>query len=247
MDTIATDTFSAKTLRLCALAGAASALSTLALILLPEQFPAVETMADRAARAASPLYRAYLLIYLVHPLLCLAAALAVAQQVRRQAPQLAGLALLGFAAWASAEFLQQCLSWVANIGLANAWSAPDASGRDTWTQLWPSYRLVWDALYLFLLYGFMLGNTAMALGLARGGAVQHWFGLAFGGAALLTLGLLSGEFGYPLPAGMFDWAYLVWQPAARLAVALWLWRLAARATPALSDGDAATRGAAAGV
>jgi len=218
-------------MRAAALAGAASALTTLALILLPRLIEPATTMEARAARFGDTLYRSYLLVHALHPLLALAAACAVAQWCRRHSPLLAVLAIGGFSAWAMAEALQQCMSWVAYQRLALAWPGADAARRADWAAVWTAYQVVWDALYLFLVVGFLVGNTALMAALLRGPAGQRWPALAFAGAALLTLDIVAAELGAGSllsgAAGM--WAYLAIQPAARLAVALWLWQRAADA------------------
>ncbi len=211
--------------RVAAVAGAASALTTLALILLPRFIEPALSMEARVGRWNDPLYRLYLSVHALHPLLTLAAACAVAFWCRRVAPLLGVLAMGGFAAWALAELVQQCMSMVAYQRLAEAWPAAAGSQREAWTSVWTAYRVAWDTLYLFLLIGFLVGNAALMFALLRAPAGSRWPAVAYLGGALLTLEILVTELGGPslLPGAVGQWTYLLFQPAARFAVACWLW------------------------
>jgi hypothetical protein len=87
------------------------------------------------------------------------------------------------------------------------------------------YDAIWDAMFLLLLIGFLVGNVLYAIATARGRGLTRALSFFYVGAAFLTLAGISGEFGGPtLPPAVSAWLYPLLQPAARVAIGVWLWR-----------------------
>jgi hypothetical protein len=56
--------------------------------------------------------------------------------------------------------------------------------------------------------------------------LTHIIGLFFLAASALTIALFAGELGLPLPESVTSWSYPAIQPLGRLALGVWLWRMA---------------------
>jgi hypothetical protein len=231
--------FSTSFYRGAAIASVLSALTTLGLIFLPRLYlPAP----DFDARMALGTNTAYLLrswIYLVHPFLVFTAALAVAARCRVRAGGAAALGLAGFALWAGTEAAQQALTKVAlDRTWRAAWPAADATARDVIRDHVAFYDVVWDAMFLLLLLGFLAGNVFLGAAVARTaqgeakaaarriGSLAMWVAGVLWAAAALTFVILLPELGGPALPGT-EWLYPLIQPAGRTMIGIWLWREAA--------------------
>lgn len=218
--------FSTGFYRAAALCSFASALTTLALIFLPELYSPVPDFEARMALVQNPWYQLRAWIYLLHPFLVLTAALAVALRCRFHAAGLAAVGLLGFLLWAGTEAGQQALTLVFfDRGIRAAWPEADAAARELLQARVAIYDALWDALYFLLLIGFFIGNVALALAAAAKSGSWRWLGAAYAAGAALTLLGLVPEFGGPvLWPELSAWLYPAIQPAARAYIGLWLWR-----------------------
>lgn len=229
--------FSPRFYRAAAIASWLSAATTLALIFLPRLYPPVPDFDARMALGTHPAYVLRSWIYFAHPFLVFTAALAVAARCRFHAAGAAVIGLAGFALWAATEAGQQALTKVAlDRTWREAWPLADQAARDVIRSGVAFYDVVWDAMYLLLLLGFLFGNAFLAAAVHRTGGsdgaprlLAHGTTAAFGAAAGLTLILLLPEFGLPLLPGT-AWLYPLIQPAGRVLIGLWLWRGADEAT-----------------
>jgi hypothetical protein len=94
------------------------------------------------------------------------------------------------------------------------------------------YDEVWDALYVLLLIGFVIGNSALATVFLRGRGLTRTIGVLLAAAVLLTFFYLLPELGIPVSLGpLAGWVYPAIQPLARVLIGVWLWRWAIEATP----------------
>jgi hypothetical protein len=216
--------FSTRFYRTTAICSFISAGTTLCLIFFPKFYGPAGSFDERVALIHQPLYQLRAWIYLLHPFVTLAAALGVATALRRIAagPMIAGF--LGFLLWAFTEAGQQAFALTVYHRWAAAYPQADAAGQEILRLQIASYDLVWDAMFLLLLLGFLVGNTLYACATIRGQGLTRIIGMFYFGAAFLTLFEISRELGGPtLPPLLETWLYPLLQPAARFTIGLWLW------------------------
>jgi Na+-driven multidrug efflux pump len=167
----------------------------------------------------------YAWVYLVHPFLTLAAALAVAMRLRREAASLVIPGLLAFLLWAATEAGQQALTMMAFNPWRLAWLAGDPAVRATMETRTAVYDGVWNAMYFLILIAFLIANVLYAAALWRGRGLTRVVAMLYFGAALLTALLILVELGGPgLPPAVGFWIYPLLQPLARTLIGVWLWR-----------------------
>ena len=227
--------------RVAAIASIISAITTLGLIFLPSFFePVPDGLAGRMQRVTDPAYQVRAWVALVHPFLTFTAAVGVALACRRVAPALALCGALSFGLWAITEAGQQTLTLSAFDDWRRAWLAGDAAVRATMELRVAIYDGLWDAAYLLLLIGIVLGSTmfsAILLGMRDG--LSRVVGGFFALAAIQSIFIVSGEVGGPaLPESLAFWVYPATQPIARALIGVWLMRVALRGEP---RGDASVR------
>jgi hypothetical protein len=212
--------------RVAAAASVLSAVTTLLLIFLPEWFAPAPDFAARMARVYDPPYQLRSWVYLLHPFLVFTAALGVFLLLRR-ATALALPGILGFGLWAATEAAQQCLTLFAFDRWRRAWLAGDAAVRASMEVRTAIYDGLWDAAYMLLLIGFLIGNTAFGAALVRMRGLDRVVGGFFLAAAALTASILLVDLGGPaIPEPLASWVYPAIQPLARVLIGVWLWRMA---------------------
>lgn len=218
-------TFPPAFFRTAALCSFASALTTLALIFLPQWYQPVADFDARMALLDNPAYVLRSWIYLLHPFLVVTAALAVAVRCRLCAPGAALAGLLGFLLWGVTEAGQQTLTLVAmDRTWRAAWPTADAAARELIRNHVAVYDVIWDAMFFLLLLGFLIGNVFLARAAWCRDRAGRWVSAAFAAAAVLTLLNLMPEFGVTVPfADATGWLYPVIQPAGRALIGWWLW------------------------
>jgi hypothetical protein len=225
-------TFSRSFFRAAALCSMLSAITTLALIFLPQWYPPGEGLAARMARVESPVYQLRAWIYLAHPFLTLTAGLAIAVRVRATAPGAALLGGLGFVLWSFTEAFQQTWTLFAFDAWRRAYLAGDASVRAQLPVQVAVYDGLWNAMYVLLLIGFALANLLLGLALLRNHRFTRLIGLLLLAACALTLHNFSGEVGGPTLSGApAMWVYALLQPAGRVLIGVWLWRASRETEP----------------
>ena len=218
--------------RTAAVFSAISAITTLGLIFLPGMFAPVEGFDGRMGRVHDGWYQLRAWIYLVHPFLTGFAGLALCLRIRSTASAAALVGVIGFSIWAFTEALQQCFTLFAFDQWRIAYVAGDEAIRAQMPTLTTLYDEVWDALYVLLLIGFIIGNSALASVFTRGSGLTRVIGVLLAGAVLLTFSYLLPEFGVPVSLGpLAGWVYPAIQPLARVLIGVWLWRWAIEATP----------------
>jgi len=202
-----------------------SAVTTLGLIFLPRLFAPVEGFEGRMARVHDGWYQLRAWIYLVHPFLTGAAGLAVCLRIRATSPAAAVVGAAGFAIWAFTEAAQQCFTLFAFDAWRTAYTAGDVAIHSQMATLTTLYDEVWDAMYVLLLIGFVIGNTALGLVFVRGRGMMRIVGALYLCAVVLTLFYLLPELGIPASLGPLEaWIYPATQPLARVLIGVWLWK-----------------------
>lgn len=93
------------------------------------------------------------------------------------------------------------------------------------------YDVIWDAMYLVVLLGFLAGSVFLALAVRRVAVSEpdarplgRWVCVALWAAAGLTALLLLPEFGVAIAIPGMAWLYPLIQPAGRALIGVWLWR-----------------------
>lgn len=208
-----------------------SAVTTLGLIFLPRMYRPVADFDARMALGEEPTYVLRSWIYLFHPFLVFAAATGLAARCRVRAAGAASLGLAGFALWAATEAAQQALTKVAlDRTWRAAWPTADQAARAVIREQVALYDIVWDAMYLLILIGFLAGNVCLALAVRRVAAAStgdpalgRWVSVALWAAAALTLFLLLPEVGVQVTLPGSQWLYPAIQPAGRALAGIWLW------------------------
>ena len=212
--------------RTTALCSIASALTTLLLIFLPRFYGPAASLDERVLFLDNPFYQLRAWTYLLHPFLVLAAALGVAAALWRRAASLVLPGFLGFLLWACTEAGQQTLTLTLFHRWARAWPQADGSAREILRTQIANYDALWDAMFLLLLLGFLIGNVLYGIACLRDHGLTRVLGAFYFGAAFLTLTGIVSELGGPtLPPFLNTWLYPLLQPAARLLIGLWLWRV----------------------
>jgi hypothetical protein len=214
--------------RTAAVCSMISAVTTLGLIFLPRLFTPMEGFEGRMARVHDGWYQLRAWIYLVHPFLTGTAGLAVCLRIRAAAPVAAVVGAAGFAIWSFTEAAQQCLTMFAFDAWRSAYTAGDAAIQAQMPTLTTLYDEVWDAMYVLLLIGFVIGNIALGAAFVRRRGLARAIGALYLCAVLLTLFYLLPELGVPISLGPLEaWVYPATQPLARVLIGVWLWKHAA--------------------
>ena len=214
--------------RTAAICSMVSALTTLGLIFLPYLFLPIDDFDGRMNRINEPAYVLRSWIYLVHPFLAGAAALAVAMRLRTLASASAIVGLLGFLLWAGTEAGQQTMTLFAYDKWRAAWATADELTRAHIRTSSLMYQGLWDAMYFLLLIGFSIGNLCFGLVMVKRRGLTRVVGGFFLAAAALTLftNVLPELGGPTLPESIEPWLYPAIQPLGRTLIGVWLWRAA---------------------
>jgi hypothetical protein len=226
--------FGPRFFRVVAVCSVISAVTTLGLIFLPRLYAPANTFEENLARASNVFYTLRLWVYLMHPVFVVAAALGVAVA---KLPARAGMLVpgfLGFFVWGFTEMLQQSLSLVANhyAWRAKYFAADELTRSMIRTQMF-GFDAIWDALYVLLLIGFIIGNSLYGLALWKQSRFETLLASLFFAAALLSVFNFLGAFGIATSTDpVLEIVYPLLQPAARTLIGVWLWRQAPRLTPA---------------
>ena len=218
--------FSRDFFRAAALCSFVSAFTTLGLIFLHHWYPAAQSLEERVAREAHPVYTAYLWIYFVHPFFTLTAALAAAINLARRS---AGTALTGFMfffIWGFTEMAQQSLTLIARHQI---WSAAyrrtsDEASRAAIANFLQGYDAVWDGLYALIVVAFLLANLLYGIAAWKGPELTRYVSWAYLAAAFLGIFTVGSGLGWWNEPAAVDWIYPLIQPAARAFIGVWLWR-----------------------
>jgi hypothetical protein len=217
--------FSRRFYRATAICSAISVATTLMLIFLPRLYGPVVGFDARIAAVHHPAYVLRSWVYLAHPFLVLAAALGVAAARRRVAAGPVAFGFLGFLLWAFTEAGQQALTLTTFDRWRRAYPAAEEHAQALFRTQIAMYDALWDAMYVLLLFGFLIGNIFLGMATWRARGLTRTVSVFFYCAAGLTLFLLSGEFQGPiLPPVLATWLYPALQPLARLLIAVFLWR-----------------------
>jgi hypothetical protein len=203
--------------------------TTLGVHLLPPLWAGADTFEKQVDLRRDPVYIGRLWMVLAHCALVAGSMLGVGVRRLRESP---GLVIPGFFAYllfAGAEMLRTSLVLFAVNGAWRAGyaSAGDAAARQFFRGQILGFTGVNQALFMLFFLAFLVGNLLYGLALARGRGLERvvgWTLLAWAALAVPTLVEEAGAGGRVGPD--LWWVGPIFQPLARMLMAVWLWRSA---------------------
>lgn len=213
--------------KLAAACALLTALTTLAIHLLPQLWAGADTFEEQLELRRNPVYMARLWVVAVHCLLVVVSMYAVGARRLRASPALVGLGFLGFVVFACTELLRTSLvifalnrTWRAQYALAS-----DEGAREALRAVMGAFGGVNAALFFLFFTAFFVGTLCYGLALRGGDGQERRVGaLLLLWAALSVPTLLDTVAGAETLSGHFWWVGPYFQPAARAAIGVWLWR-----------------------
>ena len=209
----------------CALA---TALTTLAIHLLPELWAGADTFEEQLRLRHNPIYAARLWVVILHCLLVVVSMAAVGARRLRAAPALVGLGFLGFLFFAVTEMLRTSL---AIFALNRTWRAgyevaADEATRAALRATIGAFSGVNAALFFLFSTAFLVGLVCYGFALLRAeGGEQKVGALLLSWAALSLPGYVDTVTGGQTISVYFDWTGPYFQPVARALIGVWLWKV----------------------
>jgi hypothetical protein len=218
---------SPKFLRFAAVCALITALTTLAIHLMPYLWADADTFEKQLDLRNRALYLTRLWIVLVHCLLVVVSMYAICLLSVRTKPGWAGLGFLAFFVFALTEIFRTSLALFA---LNRTWRTrfaanPDPEARGSIRALIEAFSGINDALFFIFIVAFFLGLLCYGVALATDKTSERAMGFLFLTWAVLTLpALIDAVRGVDSISGMFEWVGYGFQPIARASIGLWLWK-----------------------
>jgi hypothetical protein len=223
---------SARFLRFAAVCAFATALTTLAIHLLPPLWASADTFEEQLELRHNPIYLARLWVVIVHCILVVVSMYAVGALRVRRSTALLILGFLGFVVFALAELLRTSL---AIFAVNRRWreeyaSTTDETKKDALRAAIEAFPGFGSALFFVFAIAFQLALLCYGFALVGGQGMDR----LLGGVLLLWVFLsLPGMFdtiaGSQGVSRFFEWVGPYFQPLARGLVGVWLWRESGRA------------------
>jgi len=217
---------SPKLLKAAAVCALFSAVTTLAVHLLPWLWADVDTFQERLALPHNSLYMGRLWIVLVHCVLVVVSMFGVAALKFRDSPGLIGLGFLSFVVFALAEWLRTSLALFA---LNRKWRVDYSAEKDDAVRASvratiDAFAGVSDALFFIFYAAFLLGIVCYGFALIGSRGFDGKVGWLFLLWSALNLPVLIDTFtGREYFGAFFEWVGPFFQPVARVIIGLWLW------------------------
>jgi hypothetical protein len=209
---------------LCALA---TALTTLAIHLLPRLWADADTFEEQLELRHNSAYLARLWVVIFHCPLVLVSMYAVGARRRYASPALVSLGFLGFIIFAYSELLRTSLTVFA---LNRTWRTQyaltaDEGTREALRTVMNAFSGVNAALFFIFFTAFFVGTLCYGLALRRGRGLERGVGVLLSiWAALSVPALVDTVVGVQTVSGHFEWVGPYFQPVARAMIGVWLWR-----------------------
>jgi len=218
---------SPKFLRFAAVCAAITALTTLAIHLMPHLWADVGTFERQLDLRNHVLYLTRLWIVLIHCLLVVISMYAVCLLSVRAKPGWAGLGFLAFFVFALTEIFRTSLALFAlNRSWRTRYAAnPDPETRGSIRAMIEAFAGINDALFFIFIVAFFLGLLCYGVALAADKTSDRAMGFLFLTWAVLTLpAIIDAVRGVDSISGMFEWVGYGFQPIARASIGVWLWK-----------------------
>ena len=218
---------SPKFLRLAAVCAVITALTTLAIHLMPHLWADADSFEKQLDLRNRELYLTRLWIVLIHCLLVVISMYAVCLLSVRTKPGWAGLGFLAFFVFALTEIFRTSLALFA---LNRTWrtryaAISDPQARGSIRALIEAFSGINDALFFIFIVAFFLGLLCYGVALATDKTSDRAMGFLFLTWAALTLpAIIDAVRGVDAISGMFEWVGYGFQPIARASIGVWLWK-----------------------
>ena len=222
----------ARFVRFASVCAFATALTTLAIHLLPPLWASADTFEEQLALRHNPIYLARLWVVIVHCILVVVSMYAVGVLRARRQTNLMALGFLGFVVFAVAELLRTSL---AIFALNRRWreeyaTVTDDARKDALRAAIEAFPGFGSALFFVFAIAFQLALLCYGFALLGGQGMDRLLGGVFLLWVLLSLpGMFDTIVGSPGASRYFEWVGPYFQPLARALVGVWLWREAEKA------------------
>jgi hypothetical protein len=222
----------ARFLRFAALCAFATALTTLAIHLLPPLWASADTFEEQLALRHNRVYLGRLWVVIVHCILVVVSMYGLGILRARRNTNLMALGFLGFVVFAVAELLRTSL---AIFALNRHWreeyvSTTDEARKDALRAAIEAFPGLGSALFFLFAIAFQLGLLCYGLALIRGQGMDRLLGGVFLLWVFLSLpGMFDTVAGSQGISRYFEWVGPYFQPLARALTGVWLWREAGSA------------------
>jgi hypothetical protein len=223
---------SARFLRFAAVCAVLTALTTLAIHLLPPLWASADTFEEQLALRQNRVYMGRLWVVIVHCVLVVIAMYAVGASRARRNTTLMALGFLGFVVFAVAELLRTSL---AIFALNRRWreeyvSTTDEARKEALRAAIEAFPGFGSALFFVFAIAFQLALLCYGLALVGGQRRDRFLGGAFLLWVFLSLpGMFDTIAGSQSVSRYFEWVGPYFQPLVRGLVGVWLWREAGKA------------------
>jgi hypothetical protein len=214
-------------LKFAAACAVLSALTTLAVHVLPELWADVNTFEKQLQLRNNSYYFARLWVVILHCILVVVSMYAIALLRFRATPALAGLGFLSFIVFGFTEMLRTSLGIFV---LNRTWRAGYVAATDDGARSWlraaiETYSGVNDSLFFLFYLAFLLGIFCYGLSLATAKGLDRQVGWLFLlWTALNVPALIDNVAGIESMSRWFNWVGPYFQPFARIAIGFWLWK-----------------------
>jgi hypothetical protein len=224
----------ARFVRFAAVCAFATALTTLAIHLLPPLWASADTFEEQLALRDNRVYLARLWVVIAHCILVVVSMYAVGVLRARRHTSLMALGFVGFVVFAAAELLRTSLVIFA---LNRRWreeyvTTADETRRDALRAAIEALPGFGSALFFVFAIAFQLALLCYGLALAGGEGMDRLLGGVFLLWVVLSLpGMYDTITGTAGLSRYFEWVGPYFQPLARALGGVWLWREGKTAAP----------------
>ncbi|HJT82404.1 MAG TPA: hypothetical protein VJ719_14515 [Chthoniobacterales bacterium] len=225
--------FSRQFFRFAAACALASALTTLAVHVLPALWADAATFEQQVELRLNSIYMAQRWTVLVHCLLVIISMFAIGVVLLERSPALATLGFLSFFVFGVTEIFRTSLSiFAVNRTWRSGYAAAgDDQARQTFRDVFTAYTGVNDALFFVFYTAFVIGLLCYGFALARTAGFDRLIGGMFLVWALVNVPVFIDTVIASNSLGRyFEWVGPYFQPLARICVGIWLWRYGSRLT-----------------
>ena len=208
-----------------------TALTTLAIHLLPELWANADTFEERLQLRHNSIYLVRLWIVIVHCLLVVVSMFALGVQRLAAAPVLVRFGFLGFLFFAFTEMLRTSLVIFA---LNRTWRAGYEAAADEATRVAlratiGAFSGINDSLFFVFMTAFMIGLLCYGFAFLSAKGLEQKVGLLLLlWAALSVPGYVDTVRGTEAISVHFEWVGPYFQPIARVLIGVWLWKASNR-------------------
>ena len=212
-----------------------SALTTLAVHVLPVLWADATTFEQQVELRLNPIYMAQRWTVLVHCLLVVVSMFGVGVALIGRSTALATLGFLSFFTFGITEIFRTSLSIFAvnRIWRGGYGTAEDDRTRQMIRDVFTSYAGINDALFFVFYTAFVIGLICYGFALVPTPGFDRLLGGLFLLWALVNLPVFIDTVAGGQALGRyFEWVGPYYQPLARICIGLWLWRYGSRLSEA---------------